>query len=56
VKSGRRTISALRAAGGIDGTLRATLAINRVTGTGESDDFVQATFYELEARHNEYER
>jgi poly(beta-D-mannuronate) lyase len=23
--------------------------------TGEPDDFVQATFYELEARHNEYE-
>ena len=24
--------------------------------TGNADDFVQATFYELEARHNEYER
>ena len=23
--------------------------------TGEADDFVQATFYELETRHNEYE-
>ena len=46
-------ISALRAAGGIDGTLRATLAINRVTETGDSNQVGRVIIGQIHAATDE---
>lgn len=44
---------ALNAAGGVDGTLRATLAINRVTETGDSNEVGQVVVGQIHAHRDE---